>query len=147
MSNEMSEIASLVDGGRIGDAVRAARGLTPQRVRELLFASGGFMQDSGPYDEFFRRWYATLESPYLRAEAADWFCQAYLTELADVPGAEHYGAALSTDSKRAVRDHLAREMRGRNISDWSMSPEEPLSKTQVRAWSTAADELAAVRLP
>ncbi|ROP61513.1 hypothetical protein [Curtobacterium sp. PhB115] len=143
----MTGIAALVDQGKIGDAVHEARGLTPQRVRELLFASGGFMRDSAPYDEFFRRWYATLESPYLRAEAADWFCQAYLTELADVPGAEQFGPALSTDSKREVVAHLAREMRGRNISDWSKSPEEPLSKAQVRAWRDASYELGAVRMP
>lgn len=143
----MSGIADLVDAGKIGDAVQQAHGLTPQRVRELLFASGGFMRDSGPYDEFLRRWYATLESPYLRAEAADWFCQAYLTELADVPGAEQYGAALATESKRDVLEHLASEMRGRNISDWSTSPEEPLSKAQVRAWADASYVLASVRLP
>ncbi|TCU81982.1 hypothetical protein EDF51_104354 [Curtobacterium sp. PhB25] len=143
----MSTLADLVDAGKIGDAVQQARGLTPGRVRELLFASGGFMRDSGPYDEFFRRWYATLDSPYLRAEAADRFCQAYLTELADVPGAEQFGAALATESKRDVLGHLAKEMRGRNISDWSTSPEEPLSKAQVRAWADASYALASVRLP
>ncbi|PCC28711.1 hypothetical protein CIK76_10880 [Glutamicibacter sp. BW80] len=64
----MSEdLAKLVDRGDIVAAVRAAQGLTPERVRPLLFG-GGFMKDSKPYAEFISRWYQSLSSANLAPE-------------------------------------------------------------------------------
>ncbi|MGP9651848.1 hypothetical protein ACT3TP_15340, partial [Glutamicibacter sp. AOP38-B1-38] len=65
----MSEdLAKLVDRGDIAAAVRAAQGLTPERVRPLLFSGGGFMKDSKPYAEFISRWYQSLSSANLAPE-------------------------------------------------------------------------------
>lgn len=143
----MSEIAHLVDSGQIETAVRAARGLAPRRVADELFASGGFSYDMEPYDAFFRAWYATLDSPFLRAEAAERFGDAYLTELAGVPGGESFGAELLPAALREVVAHVGRLMQGPEIADWAEPQVGAMSSARVRAWREAAARLASVRLP
>lgn len=138
MSND---IARLVDAGNIVEALKAAHGLTPERVRTLLFRGDGFMEDSGPYGEFLSRWYESLTSPYLRAEAADWFAQAYLTELADVENAEFLGAKMATESKREVLKHLMETIQSHDLLDWTTSPERPLTKDQYNSWQKIARKL------
>lgn len=134
-------IARLIDAGQIDEALKAAQGLTPERVRTLLFSGEGFMENSGPYGVFLSRWYESLNSPYLRAEAADWFAQSYLTELADVENAESLGARMATESKRAVIKHLADTIQSNDIADWTTSPEKPLSKEQHSNWQKIARKL------
>ena len=144
MSNELGR---LVDKGEIDEALLRAKGLTPQKVRELLFSGDGFMKDSAPYDEFIARWYCSLNSPYLRAEAADWFAQAYLTEIADVPNAEQIGAEMATESKKQVIRYLAQSIDGKGLKDWAMSPEKPLSRKQLEAWKQASNRLREISIP
>ena len=144
MSNELGK---LVDRGDIDGALLAARGLTPKRVRELLLSGDGFMTNSAPYGEFISRWYNSLTSPYLRAEAADWFAQAYLTEIADVPGAEQTGAAMSTESKKGVIRYLAESIGGRDVADWATSPERPITQQQLGGWKAVAQQLREITLP
>lgn len=105
------------------------------------------MTDSAPYGEFISRWYRSLSSPYLRAEAADWFAQAYLTEIADVPNAEYIGAEMATESKKQVIRHLAQSIDSTDIADWAISPERPLSPAQLAAWKKVALHLRAICLP
>ncbi|ALG30369.1 hypothetical protein AOZ07_16205 [Glutamicibacter halophytocola] len=135
------DIARLVDAGKIDEALKAANGLTPERVRTLLFSGAGFMENSGPYGEFLSRWYESLNSPYLRAEAADWFAQAYLTEIADLKNAEFLGAKMATESKREVIKHLADTIDSKDIEDWTTSPEKPISKDQHNHWQKIAQKL------
>lgn len=105
------------------------------------------MKDSSPYGEFISRWYNSLKSPYLRAEAADWFAQAYLTEIADVPNAENIGAEMATDSKKQVIRYLAQSIDGKDIKDWAMSPEKPVSPKQLEAWHKASRQLREISIP
>jgi hypothetical protein len=144
MSHELSR---LVDRGEIEEALHRAEGLTPQKVRELLLSGDGFMKNSAPYGEFISRWYTSLNSPYLRAEAADWFAQAYLTEIADLPNAEQIGAEMATESKKQVIAHLAQSIDGKDLADWAMSPEKPLSPTQLQAWKKASRQLREISIP
>jgi len=144
---EMSDIARLVDSGEIDAAVEAAAGLVPDRVADLLFASGGYSNDMAPYDSFFRRWYRTLEHPYLRAAAAARFSEAYLTELAGVPGGEAFGAALVEDAIRATIAHTAAIMRGPEISEWAEPYVGVMTRARARAWHDAGRELERIRLP
>lgn len=141
MGQMSNDIARLVNTGNINEALKAAEGLTPERVRSLLFSGDGFMKDSTPYGDFLSRWYESLNSPYLRAEAADWFAQAYLTEIADVKNAESIGAKMATESKREVIKHLAETIESDDIADWTMSPEKPLSRNQHSAWQKIARKL------
>ena len=55
-------LGQLVDRGEVDEALQAARPLTPRAVRDSLFATGGFMEDSAPYGEFVSRWYDGLDS-------------------------------------------------------------------------------------
>ncbi|WP_148061722.1 hypothetical protein [Curtobacterium sp. JUb34] len=144
---EMSEIARLVDTGAIEAAVAEAQGLTPDRVADLLFASGGFAVDMAPYDAFVRRWYERLDSPYLRAAAAERFGDAYLTELAGVPGGEEFAAELTEAALRAVIAHTGRMMRGPAITDWAEPHVAVMSTARARSWREASMELAKVHLP
>lgn len=142
-----SDLSSFVDRGDLDAALRAAQGLTPERVKELLFIGDGFMTDSAPYGEFISRWYNSLSSAYLRAEAADWFAQAYLTEIADVPHAEEIGAKMATESKRLVIKYLAESTGGKDLEDWATSPERPLSQDQLNAWRKASQQLREISVP
>ena len=140
-------ISRLVDRGEIDAALLAVKGLTPERVRQLLFSGDGFMINARPYGEFIARWYASLSSPYLRAEAADWFAQAYLTEIADIPHAEHLGALMSTESKRHVLEYLAETAAGKDLEDWAASPERPLSQKQLEGWKKISRQLRGLSFP
>lgn len=144
---EVSEISKLVDSGRIDEAVRAAGGLNPRLVADLLFDSGGFVHDMAPYDTFFRRWYQTLDSPFLRAEAAERFGDAYLTELAGVPGGEAFGAELVTTAIRDVIAHTVGLMRGPEVSEWAEPHVDVMPRGRALAWREAADRLSQVHLP
>lgn len=143
----MSEIARLVDAGQVDTAVAAAAGLSPRHVAELLFASGGYSNDMRPYDAFFRRWYQTLDDPFIRAAAAERFGDAYLTELAGVPGGEEFAARLVEESVRAVVRHLASLMRGPEIGEWAEPHVAVMTASRAAAWRHAADELMRVHLP
>ena len=140
-------LGQLVDRGAVDQALEAARPLTPRAVRDSLFATGGFMEDSTPYGEFVSRWYDSLDSPYLRAEAADWFAQSYLTELADVADAETVGARMATGSKGDVLRHLTTSLLSRDLEDWNTSPEKPLDNEEFEAWRQLARTIQRLRTP
>jgi len=147
MGQMIVNLGQLVDRGEVDEALQTARPFTPRAVRDSLFATGGFMEDSTPYGEFVSRWYDGLDSPYLRAEAADWFAQSYLTELADVADAETVGARMATGSKADVLRHLTTSLLSKDLEDWNTSPEEPLTNDALEAWRQLARTIQGLGTP
>ena len=102
------ELADLIYQGNMDQAIELANQLNPDEIYNRIFRDDErHLHDEAPCDVFLRRWYQTLESPYLRAEAADCFVSAYTTQLAPVPNGEYIGAYMRTDSLRELITKIA----------------------------------------
>ena len=102
------ELANLIYQGNMDQAIELANQLNPDEIYNRIFRDDErHLHDEAPCDVFLRRWYQTLESPYLRAEAADCFVSAYTTQLAPVPNGEYIGAYMRTDSLRELITKIA----------------------------------------
>ncbi|MBC7517994.1 MAG: hypothetical protein H7248_03790 [Microbacteriaceae bacterium] len=142
------ELADLVYQGDLDRAIEVAQPLTPDEIRKRLLADDErFLADQGPCDVFLRRWYATLKSPFLRAEAADCFVSAYTTELAPVPNGEYIGAYMRTESLRELITKVASAILGPELKDLEETPEHPLDGASAEKWRAAGRILAGLDLP
>ncbi|KJQ55915.1 hypothetical protein [Microbacterium sp. SA39] len=147
MTSERS-LADLVYRGEFGEALKAAGDLTPKKIHSLLFLEDGrHREDEGPCDEFLRLWYASIEDPYLRALAASWFADTYLTELAPVPNAEYIGANWRTESLRDLLKAVSDALLGWEVNEWTETPERPLPQESAGKWRAAGKILAELDLP
>lgn len=142
------ELADLIYQGKFDQAIELAKQFNPEEIRKrLLTDDERFVGHQAPCDVFLRRWYATLESPYLRAEAADCFVSAYTTELAPVPNGEYIGAYLRTESLRELIKKVASAILGPELKDLEETPEHPLDKASAEKWRAAGRILAGLDLP
>jgi hypothetical protein len=143
-----SRLADLVYDGQFERALDAAADLTPDGIRRRLLSDDQrWLLDEAPCDEFLRRWYATLTSPYLRAEAADCFVSAYTTELAPVPNGEYIGANWRTESLRSLLAEVSDALLGEKLRDLEETPEHPLPPEYAEKWRAAGRILAELDLP
>ena len=142
------ELADLVYQGDLNQAIEAAEQLNPQEIYNRLFRDDDrHLDDEVPCDVFLCRWYATIESPYLRAEAADCFVGTYTTELAPVPNGEYIGAYMRTESLRALINKVASAILGPELKDLEDTPAHPLDKASAEKWRVAGRILAELDLP
>ncbi|TFC80110.1 hypothetical protein E3O45_02960 [Cryobacterium sp. TMS1-20-1] len=129
-------------------AIELANQLNPDEIRNRIFRDDErHLHDEAPCDVFLRRWYQTLESPYLRAEAADCFVSAYTTELAPVPNGEYIGAYMRTESLREVITKIASAILGPELKDLDDTPEHPLDAASAEKWRAVGRILADIELP
>lgn len=143
-----SELADLVYQGDLDQAIEVAEQLNPQEIYNRIFRDDDrHLDDEGPCDIFLRRWYATLQSPFLRAEAADCFVSAYTTQLAPVPNGEYIGAYMRTESLRELIKKVASAILGPELKDLEDTPEHPLDKASAEKWRVAGRILAELDLP
>lgn len=142
------KLADLVYDGAIAAALECAATYTPEAIRNQLFRDDDrHLQDEASCDVFLRAWFSSLESPFLRAEAADWFTGAYTTELAPVPNAEYIGAYIQTQSLRDVIARVVEIVLGPELKDLENTPEHPLSAESAEQWRAVGKVLAALDLP
>lgn len=141
-------LIDLIYDGEIDQAIERAAPFTPQEIHTQLFLEDDrHLKDEGPCDEFLRTWFASIESPYLRAEAADWFTGTYTTELAPVPNAEYIGAYMRTTSLRELIKKVADVILGPELKDLEETPEHPLDATSAERWRDVGSILADIDLP
>jgi len=146
----MSEptLADLVYGRRLEQAIELGGQLNPQEIyNRLLRDDDRHLHDEAPIDEFLRRWFETLKSPYLRAEAADCFTSTYTTQLAPVPNAEYIGAYMRTASLRELIKKIADAILGPELKDLEETPEHPLTAESAVKWRAVGKILADLDLP
>lgn len=142
------DLAHLVYEMRIEEAVELARDLHPRAIHRILFQEDlRWLSDETPGDAFVRAWYATLESAYLRAEAAHTFADTFMTELAPVPNGEYIGANMKTEALRQLLLTVARACSGPEVNDWSRSPEQPLPAESSAQWREIGRVLANLEFP
>jgi hypothetical protein len=142
------ELADLIYQGNMDQAIELANQLNPDEIRKrILYDDERFLDDQAPCDVFLRRWYQTLESPYLRAEAANCFVSAYTTELAPVPNGEYIGAYMRTESLRELIRKVASAILGPELKDLEDTPEHPLDAASAEKWRAAGRILAELDLP
>lgn len=143
-----SSLADLVYEGHHVEAIEVARDLHPRAVHRLLFLDDHrHLDDEGPAGVFVRQWYATLTSPYLRAEAAYNFADTFMTELAPYPDAEFIGARMKTDALRDLLGAVSKACSGSEVQGWAVSPEEPLTPEAAAQWKEIGRLLAALDFP
>lgn len=141
-------LADLVYAGRVDDAIEAARDLHPRAIHRMLFQDDHrWLQDETPADAFVRAWFATLESAYLRAEAAHTFSDTFMTELAPVPNAEFIGAHMKTEALKQLLTAASRACLGPEVNDWAISPEQPLPAESAAKWQEIGRTLATLDFP
>jgi hypothetical protein len=142
------ELADLIYQGNMDQAIELANQLNPDEIRKrILYDDERHLHDEAPCDVFLRHWYQTLESPYLRAEAADCFVSAYTTELAPVPNGEYIGAYVRTDSLRELITKVASAILGPELKDLEDTPEHPLDAASAEKWRAVDRILAELDLP
>ena len=142
------ELADLIYQGNMDQAIELANQLNPGEIRNRIFCDDErHLHDEAPCDVFLRRWYQTLESPYLRAEAADCFVSAYTTELAPVPNGEYIGAYMRTESLRELIKKVASAILGPELKDLEDTPEHPLDAASAEKWRAVGRILADIELP
>lgn len=143
-----SKLADLVYDGAMAEAIRSAAAYTPEAIRNQLFRDDDrHLHDEAACDAFLREWFSSLESPFLRAEAADWFVGAYTTELAPVPNAEYIGAHIQTQALRDVIARVVEIILGPELKDLEDTPDHPLSAESARRWRAVGRVLATLDLP
>jgi len=150
MDCEVSEarLVDLVYEGRLEEALEIANRLTPEEIHAQLFRRDDrHLTDEGPCDEFLRYWYERIEDPYLRALAAEWFADTYLTELAPVANAEFIGAHWRTESLRTLIQAISEATLGWEVNEWTKTPEAPLSPESAEKWRAIGRILAELDLP
>ncbi|KNY05729.1 hypothetical protein [Microbacterium sp. GCS4] len=141
-------LVDLMYRGEFDEAIEVARPFTPDEIyNQILRDDDRHLITAGPCDEFIRRWYETIDSPYLRAEAADCFVSAFTTQLAPVPNGEYIGAYLRTASLRDLIQKVSSALLGIEIRDLEETPEHPLDPDSARRWRKAGRILAALDLP
>ena len=144
----MPGLADLIYQGNLDQAIEIAKQLNPDEIRKrILTDDERHLYDEGPCDVFLRRWYSSLTSPYLRAEAADCFVSAYTTELAPVPNGEYIGAYMRTESLRALIKKISSALLGIEIRDLEETPEHPLDAASGERWRAVGRILAELDLP
>ena len=144
----MPGLADLIYQGNLDQAIELAKQLTPDEIRKRIFrADERHLHDEAPCDVFLRRWYSTIESPYLRAEAADCFVSAYTTELAPVPNGEYIGAYMRTESLRELIKKIASAILGPELKDLEETPDHPLDAASAKKWRAIGKILADLDLP
>jgi hypothetical protein len=144
----MPGLADLIYQGNLDQAIELANQLNPDEIYNRIFRDDErFLDDQAPCDVFLRRWYQTLESPYLRAEAADCFVSAYTTQLAPVPNGEYIGAYMRTDSLRELITKIASAILGPELKDLEDTPEHPLDSASAEKWRAVGRILAELDLP
>ena len=142
------ELADLIYQGNMDQAIELANQLNPDEIYNRIFRDDErHLHDEAPCDVFLRRWYQTLESPYLRAEAADCFVSAYTTELAPVPNGEYIGAYMRTESLRELITKVASAILGPELKDLEDTPEHPLDAASAEKWRAVGRILADIELP
>ena len=142
------ELADLIYQGNMDQAIELANQLNPDEIYNRIFRDDErHLHDEAPCDVFLRRWYQTLESPYLRAEAADNFVSAYTTQLAPVPNGEYIGAYMRTDSLRELITKIASAILGPELKDLEDTPEHPLDAASAAKWRAVGRILADIELP
>lgn len=141
-------LADLIYHGHLNQAIEVAKRLNPVEIyNRILRDDDRHLDDEAPCDAFLRRWYSTLESPYLRAEAADCFVSAYTTQLAPVPNGEYIGAYMRTESMRELIKKVASAILGPELKDLEDTPEHPLDAGAAEKWRAAGRILAELDLP
>jgi hypothetical protein len=141
-------LADLVYAGRLDDAINVAKDLHPDAIHRMLFREDlRWLQVEAPGDEFVRAWYSTLESAYLRAEAAYTFSDTFMTELAPVPNGEFIGANMKTEALRQLLETVSRACLGAEVNDWAQSPRQPLPAESAAQWREIGRVLANLDFP
>jgi len=141
-------LADLVYAGRLDDAINVAKDLHPDAIHRMLFLEDHrHLQDESPGDVFVRAWYSTLESAYLRADAAHTFSDTFMTELAPVPNGEFIGANMKTEALRQLLETVSRACLGAEVNDWARSPEQPLPAESAAQWREIGRVLAQLDFP
>ena len=141
-------LADLIYQGNLDQAIEIAKQLNPDEIRKRIFHDDDrHLYNEAPCDVFLRRWYSTLTSPYLRAEAADCFVGAYTTQLAPVPNGEYIGAYMRTESLRELIKKIASAILGVELKDLEETPEHPLDAVSAEKWRAVGRILAELDLP
>lgn len=138
----------LVYSGQVDAAIEASRDLAPHVIYTRLFVEDKrHLEDQEPADVFVRAWYATLKSPYLRAEAAYEFADVFLTELAPVPNGEFIGANMKTEALRELLLAVSKACVGDEVNEWEITPEQPLPPASAAKWREIGRIIAALDFP